>query len=428
MTEVYKVKRAQNFNIEVDIPGSKSVTNRALILAALAEGEVVLKNVLFSDDTEYMVAALQKLGNEVEVDRASKVIKVKGNQERDFGTQELFVGNAGTAMRFLASYVSLGKGDVTLTGIERMKNRPIKDLVEVLRTLGVEIEYLEKDGYPPILIKANGMRGGKVIIDASKSSQYLSSVLLSAPYAKNEIEISIEKGLVSVPYVKITETMMNDFGVDIENIENKIFRIKEGRYKRPEYIVEGDCSSASYFFAAAAIGKGQVRLNNVKLDCMQGDIELVKILEKMGLDIIEAAENHITVKCDKELTGITVDMHHISDVAQTLSVVALFAKGKTEIKNVYNMRIKETDRISAVCNEIKKIGGEVEEYEDGLTIIPKNLEDYNTDVDIETYDDHRMAMSFTLAGLRIEGINILDPGCVSKTFPNFYDEFEKIYK
>ncbi len=426
MTEAYKVKKAQNFNIEVDIPGSKSVTNRALILAALAQGEVVLKNVLFSDDTEYMVAALQKLGSEVEVDRDKKTIKVKGNQDRNFGTQEIFVGNAGTAMRFLASYVSLGKGDVTLTGIERMKNRPIKDLVEVLRTLGIEIEYLEKEGYPPILIKANGMKGGKVSIDASKSSQYLSSVLLSAPYAENEIEISIEKGLVSVPYVKITETMMNDFGVEIENNENRVFKIRAGKYKRPEYIVEGDCSSASYFFAAAAIGKGKVKLNNVKLDCMQGDIEFVKILEKMGLDILEAGENHITVKCDKQLNGISVDMHHVSDVAQTLSVVALFAKGKTEIKNVYNMRIKETDRIKAVCNEIKKLGGEVIEYEDGLTVIPKNQ--YKSGVEIDTYDDHRMAMSFTLAGLLIDDVNILDPGCVSKTFPNFYDEFEKIYK
>ena len=426
MTEAYKVKKAQNFNIEVDIPGSKSVTNRALILAALAQGEVVLKNVLFSDDTEYMVAALQKLGSEVEVDRDKKTIKVKGNQDRNFGTQEIFVGNAGTAMRFLASYVSLGKGDVTLTGIERMKNRPIKDLVEVLRTLGVEIEYLEKEGYPPILIKANGMKGGKVSIDASKSSQYLSSVLLSAPYAENEIEINIEKGLVSVPYVKITETMMSDFGVEIENNENRVFKIGAGKYKRSEYIVEGDCSSASYFFAAAAIGKGKVKLNNVKLDCMQGDIEFVKILEKMGLDILESGENHITVKCDKQLNGISVDMHHVSDVAQTLSVVALFAKGQTEIKNVYNMRIKETDRIKAVCNEIKKLGGEVIEYEDGLTVIPKN--EYKSGVEIDTYDDHRMAMSFTLAGLLIDDVNILDPGCVSKTFPNFYDEFEKIYK
>jgi len=426
MSKIYEVKMHKNFKAEVDIPGSKSVANRALIIAAQAKGKTTLKNMLFSDDTRYMIQALKDLGHKVDVNEKTKIVSVESLNEREFPSTELFVGNAGTAMRFLPTYISTGKGEVILTGIERMKERPIKDLVEALRQVDINIEYLEKKGYPPIKIVANGFNGGEIIIKGNKSSQYLTSLLLSSPYAKSDTIIKIDGPLVSIPYVNITTQMMKDFGVDVINTANREFLIKSGQeYIGREYVVEGDCSSASYFFAMAAITNSEIKVNNVKKDAMQGDIKLLEVLEKMGAKV-EYGENYVVVKGTGKLKGVTVDMHHMSDVAQTLSVVALFAEGKTEIQNVYNMRIKETDRIKAVNNELTKLGAKVTELEDGLIIDP--IEKYNEGVAIDTYDDHRMAMSFSIAGLLIPNTKINDPECVSKTFPNYFDEFEKIYK
>jgi len=426
MTEkVYEVKVGQNFTAEIDVPGSKSVANRALIIAVLAEGTTVLKNMLFSDDTRYMMEAIRKLGNTVEVDEQKRTVIVKSAAEKVFPETELFIGNAGTAMRFLPTYISAGKGKVSLTGIERMKERPIKDLVDGLRELGVEVTYKEKDGFPPFEIDSNGLPGGEISIRGDKSSQYLTSILLSAPYAKEDVTVKIQGKLVSIPYVDITIRMMKDFGVEVENRDYKEFFIKSGqKYKSREYIVEGDCSSASYFFGIAAITNSEIKVNNVCKNTMQGDIKLLDVLEKMGVSV-SYGENHVLVKGSGKLRGITVDMHHMSDVAQTLSVVALFADGVTKIENVYNMRIKETDRIKAVYNELMKLGAKVTELEDGLIIEPAVK--YNENVEIDTYDDHRMAMSFSLAGLRIPGVKIKDPDCVSKTFPSYFEEFEKIY-
>jgi 3-phosphoshikimate 1-carboxyvinyltransferase len=426
MTEkIYEVKMGQNFTSEIDVPGSKSVANRALIIAALADGTTVLKNMLFSDDTRYMMEALRKLGNTVEVDEEKKIVIVKSTAEKVFPETELFIGNAGTAMRFLPTYISAGQGKVSLTGIQRMKERPIKDLVDGLKELGVKVSYKEKDGFPPFEIDANGLPGGDISIRGDKSSQYLTSILLSAPYAKEDVTVKIQGKLVSIPYVDITIKMMKDFGVEVENRDYKEFFIKSGqRYKSREYIVEGDCSSASYFFGIAAITNSELKVNNVSKDTMQGDIKLLEVLEKMGVSV-SYGENHVLVKGSGKLTGVTVDMHHMSDVAQTLAVVALFAEGTTEIRNVYNMRIKETDRIKAVYNELTKLGATVTELQDGLIIQPAAK--YNENVEIATYDDHRMAMSFSLAGLRIPGVKIKDPDCVSKTFPNYFQEFEKIY-
>jgi 3-phosphoshikimate 1-carboxyvinyltransferase len=426
MTEkVYEVKVGQNFTAEIDVPGSKSVANRALIIAALAEGTTVLKNMLFSDDTRYMMEAIRKLGNRVEVDEQKRTVIVESTTEKVFPETELFIGNAGTAMRFLPTYISAGQGKVSLTGIQRMKERPIKDLVDGLRELGVKVTYKEKDGFPPFEIDANGLPGGEISIRGDKSSQYLTSILLSAPYAKEDVTVKIQGKLVSIPYVDITIKMMKDFGVEVENRDYKEFFIKSGqKYKSREYVVEGDCSSASYFFGIAAITNSEIKVNNVYKNTMQGDLKLLEVLEKMGVSV-SYGENHVLVKGSGKLSGITVDMHHMSDVAQTLSVVALFADGITEIKNVYNMRIKETDRIKAVYNELTKLGAKVTELEDGLIIEPAVK--YNENVEIDTYDDHRMAMSFSLAGLRIPGVKIKDPDCVSKTFPNYFEEFEKIY-
>ena len=427
MENKYLVKPHQNFEAEVDIPGSKSVANRALILAAFAEGETILRNMLFSDDTRYMMAALKNLGNNVEIDELNKIVKVSGNKNRKFNVlEDIFVGNAGTAMRFLPSYIATGDGVVTLTGIERMKQRPIKDLAEALISMGVNVEYTENKGFPPIKINACGVKAKEVVVKGNMSSQYLTSILMAAPYSENDITIKIDGNLVSIPYVNITIKMMEDFGVTVENRDNKEFFIKSGqKYKAKDYIVEGDCSSASYFFGMAAITKSCIKVNNVKKDAMQGDIKLLEVLQKMGAEV-KYGDNYVIVNGTDTLNGITVDMHHMSDVAQTLSVVAMFAKGKTEIQNVYNMRIKETDRIKAVYNELTKLGAKVTELNDGLIIEPSDT--YNEGIEIDTYDDHRMAMSFSLAGLKIKNTTINDPGCVSKTFPNYFDEFEKIYK
>lgn len=428
MENVYKVKNAGKNVVEVNIPGSKSIANRALILAVQAKGETVLKNMLFSDDTRYMIKALQTLGNELIVDEDKKEVIVRPNENKEWNSCELFVGNAGTAMRFLPTYIATGKGEVVLTGIERMKERPIRDLVDALRQLDVDIEYLEKEGYPPIKVNAKGLKGGVVKIKGDKSSQYITSILLSAPSSEEGITIDIQGDLVSIPYVEITRLMMKDFGVDFVNKENKVLECPKGEYIGKEYIVEGDCSSASYFFAMGAITDSRVKLNNIKLDSIQGDIKFLDVLLDMGLKVVDKGANFVEVEGTGELNGIEVDMKHISDTAQTLSVVALFAKGKTEIKNVYNMRIKETDRIKACYNELTKLGAKVTELHDGLIIEPKEVEEYNSGVVIDTYDDHRMAMSFALAGLKIDDVIIHDPGCVSKTFPNYFDEFEKIYK
>jgi len=426
MENIYEVKPKRDFNIEVDIPGSKSVANRALIIAAQAKGKTTLKNMLFSDDTRYMMKALQILGNKVEIDEKNKIVVIESNPKKDFGECELFVGNAGTAMRFLPTYIATGKGKVTLTGIERMKERPIKDLVEALRQLNVDINYKEKEGYPPIEINANKLTGKTVTIKGNKSSQYLTSLLLSSTYGENDITIKIDGDLVSKPYVEITTTMIKDFGVNVENKENKEFSIKKGQeYIGQEYIVEGDCSSASYFFGIAAITNSTIKVNNIKKDAMQGDIKLLEVLEQMGVEVTYG-ENYVIVKGTDKLKGVSVDMYNMSDVAQTLAVIAMFAEGKTEIKNVYNMRIKETDRIKAVYNELTKLGAKVTEWEDGFSIEP--VAKYNEGIEIDTYDDHRMAMSFSLAGLLIPNTKIKDPSCVSKTFPNYFDEFEKIYK
>jgi len=418
----YKVRPAQNFKCTVSVPGSKSITNRALIIGALAGSGTILKNFLYSDDTIYMLQALRELGYCINDDKEtgtvifekSSTVPVKGS---------CFIGNSGTAIRFLASFCAVRGCEVELTGIERMKERPIGELAAVLKNLGAEIAFDGKEGFAPIRIKSNGLEGGKVSIRGDISSQFITSLLLSAPYARNDVEIEIIGDLVSKPYVDITIQIMKECGVKVENDNYQHFLIKAGQsYTSREYAIESDCSSASYFFAAAAIANGEVTVENISPSSLQGDIKFIDILEEMGTKV-ERGGNYIRVIGGK-LKGITVDMHNMSDVAQTLAVTALFAEGPTEIKNVYNMRLKETDRLKALANELVKLGAGVEEKNDGIIIYPHSS--YKAS-EIETYDDHRMAMSFALVGLRIPGIKISNPECVSKTFPKYFKEFQKLY-
>lgn len=418
-----------NIEGEINLPGSKSLSNRALLLAALAKGTTKVTNLLDSDDTRHMLNALKQLGVHYQLSDDKTVCEVQGVGGA-FNIQNglaLFLGNAGTAMRPLAAALCLKgekEAEVILTGEPRMKERPILHLVDALRQLGAEIRYLENEGYPPIAIRNSGLRGENVQIDGSISSQFLTALLMTAPLAESDLEIEIMGDLVSKPYIDITLAMMKDFGVNVENHHYQRFLVKGNqRYVAPQsYLVEGDASSASYFLAAGAI-KGRVKVTGIGKNSIQGDRLFADVLEKMGAkitwgdDFIQAEQG--------ELRGIDMDMNHIPDAAMTIATTALFAKGETIIRNIYNWRVKETDRLSAMAAELRKIGAEVEEGQDFIRIQPLALDKFQH-AEIETYNDHRMAMCFALVALSNTPVTILDPKCTAKTFPTFFDEFAKV--
>lgn len=426
MTEIYKTKTAYNSYAEINIPGSKSITNRALILASLSENPVIIKNPLFSDDTVYMIEGLKTLGNNIEISSDKKTIKVRGNKTREFGNQKIFVGNAGTVMRFLVSYIASRKGEIIIEGSPRMNERPIGELVNSMRELGAEIKYLQKEGYPPLKISAKGISKTSVHVSGKNSSQYLSSVLLSAPYFEKGLDIIVSSNIISKPYVNMTLKMIEQFGGKAE-LTSTGYKILPQKYNNlTEYSVEGDMSSASYFLAAALVTKSKIKINNFFAESIQGDYKLLDILKKHGLKVIEQKKDYIIAEGTENYSGFNLNLNDTPDIVPTLAVTALFADSPTVIKDVESLRVKECDRISALCTEIKKLNGNIIEYQDGFKIIPKPFSEYKG-CNIATYDDHRIAMSFAVAGLKISGINILNPKCVSKTFPQFFDEFEKIY-
>ncbi|MDQ1272256.1 MAG: 3-phosphoshikimate 1-carboxyvinyltransferase [Planctomycetota bacterium] len=409
-------------NAIITVPGSKSYTNRALITAALANGESTITNALFSDDTKYMASGLNILGIPIEEqqDASRFVVHGKGGII-PVNQANLFIGNAGTAMRFLTAMLTLGNGVYEIDGVIRMRQRPIQDLLDGLRQLGAGVVSKNNDGCPPVVIQGKGLNGGLAVVKGDLSSQYFSALLMTAPYAKNDVVIEVKGSLVSKRYVDMTTALMHQFGVMVENNNYKTFFVKSGqRYKATSYEVEGDASAASYFFAAAAITSGKVRVVGIGSDSLQGDIHFVDVLKNMGCDVTMGG-NWIEIK-GNTLHGIDVDMSDMPDVVQTLAAVAVFARGKTRVRNVKNMRIKETDRIVAVVNELRRIGIPTVEYEDGFEIEPSSPRP----AEIETYDDHRMAMSFALIGLRSHGISIKNPECVSKTFPDYFQRLEAL--
>lgn len=421
----YSVKRKKEFKLEVDILGSKSITNRALILASGSKRRVVLKNVLISDDTLHMMKGLSELGVKIELDENKKEIVVEAKEDLEYGNKKIYVGNSGTTIRFLTSYLLTRIGKATLYGNDRMSERPIKSLVEPLKMIGAKINYLKNEGYPPIEIESSELTTNKIKISGALSSQYITSLLLSAPNFKEGLEIEIVGKTISQPYIDMSLKMMKQFNIKYELIENRIV-IPNQTFGVDEYTIEGDCSSASYFLAMALITNSEIKLNNFIKDSMQGDYKFLDLLKKMGLQVINEDKNSITVKGVLSYDGIEIDLNDMPDMAQTLAVVALFANTPTKVFNVESMRIKETDRITALKNEITKIGGRFREWNDGFEIIPIPEERYRGDF-LETYDDHRMAMALSLIGLRVEDIKILDYQCVSKTFPNYFNLFSKIY-
>ena len=410
---------------DVNLPGSKSLSNRALLLAALAEGTTTIRNLLQSDDTRHMLNALKQLGIEYTLSADKTECRVVGNAGALENTelQELFLGNAGTAMRPLCAALCLGKGTYVLTGEPRMKERPVGHLVDALRQAGAEISYLENEGYPPLKIEANGLKGGKVEIDGTISSQFLTALLLASPMIETDLTISIIGELVSKPYIDITLDIMQKFGVEVSNDDYKTFTIKAGqKYKAIEsYMVEGDASSASYFLAAAAIKGGTVKVTGIGRDSIQGDVQFVDVLELMGARV-EWAETYISVTRDV-LRPIDMDFNHIPDAAMTVATMALFAKGTTTLRNIYNWRVKETDRLFAMATELRKVGAEVEEGEDYLKITPPKVLKHAA---IDTYDDHRMAMCFSLLALDPASVTINEPECTAKTFPTYFEVLESI--
>ncbi|MFV0447327.1 MAG: 3-phosphoshikimate 1-carboxyvinyltransferase [Vibrio sp.] len=415
----------QKISGEVNLPGSKSVSNRALLLAALAKGTTRLTNLLDSDDIRHMLNALTKLGVRYQLSDDKTVCEVEG-LGKPFAAdhaQELFLGNAGTAMRPLAAALCLGSGEFVLTGEPRMKERPIGHLVDALRQAGADITYLENENFPPLRIKGTGLDAGTVEIDGSISSQFLTALLMSAPLAKGDITIRIIGELVSKPYIDITLHIMAQFGVQVENHDYQEFVVRAGQsYVSPgNFLVEGDASSASYFLAAAAIKGGEIKVTGIGKNSIQGDIQFADALEKMGAEI-EWGDDYV-ISRHRELNAVDLDFNHIPDAAMTIATTALFAKGTTAIRNVYNWRVKETDRLSAMATELRKVGAEVEEGEDYIIITPPAK---LTHAAIDTYDDHRMAMCFSLVALSDTSVTINDPKCTSKTFPDYFDKFASL--
>ena len=408
----------------VQLPGSKSLSNRLLLLAALAAGTTEVRNLLDSDDTRYMAAALETLGVSLEFSDQRTKCRVAG-QGGPFAVAaaDLFLGNAGTAIRPLCAALCLGRGVYTLTGEPRMWERPIAHLVDALRPLGADIRYQQAEGYPPLTLKANGLRGGRVAIKGNVSSQYLTALLLAAPLAERELLIAVEGELVSKPYIDMTIDVMGRFGVAVESEGYRSFRVAGGQtYQSPgRVLVEGDASSATYFLAAAAIAGGPVRVNGVGADSIQGDIRYAEVLERMGAQV-KRGPDWIEVS-QGALHGCDLDLNHIPDAAMTAAVTALFAEGKSVIRNIGNWRVKETDRLAAMAAELRKVGGLVVEGPDYLEITPPPQLQSAV---IETYNDHRMAMSFSLAALGSAEITIRNPGCVAKTFPEYFDLFRAI--
>ncbi len=417
----------------ISVPGSKSHTNRALLVAALAEGRTRLENALFSDDSRYFAQALTDLGYDVMLDEDAKSMTLTGlGGKIPAAGADLFIGNSGTTARFLTAMLTLGHGTYHLDGVKRMRQRPIGDLVLALNNLGANIRcHLSatpstgtracsdpRSLCPPVIIHGAGLPGGATTIRGDISSQFLSGLLMIAPYAQNEVEISVDGPLHSRPYIDLTLGVMADFGIKVQREGYEHFCVTLNKYRSPgTYTIESDASAASYFFAAPAICGGWVKVANLSRSARQGDIAFLDILVKMGCTVTESLDA-IRVTGPERLQGVNVDMSNISDTSMTLAAIAPFAETPTTIRGIASSRIKETDRVSATVTELRRLGIQVEEHSDGMTIVPcKEIHPTK----IQTYDDHRMAMAFALVGLRVPGIEIDNPGCVTKTFPEYFD-------
>jgi len=403
-------------------PGSKSYTNRALVLAALADGKSTLSGALFSDDTLHMANGLRALGFGVVGDAAARRFESTGRggivpAER----ASVFVGNSGTTARFLLPVMALGRGTYELDGNSAMQKRPMQPLLDAMAALGAEATSVRGNGCPPIHIDAAGLEGGSARMPGGVSSQYFSALLMVAPCTRRGVTLEVDGQLVSKPYLDVTAQAMQAFGVTFERDDFRKFDVKPSVYRATHYAVEPDASAASYFFAAAAVTRGRVVVPGLGSRSLQGDLAFVRLLERMGCRVRQT-ETETEVEGSAELRGIEADMSNLSDTAQTLAAVAPFASGPTRVTGIGFIRRKETNRVAAVVTELRRLGIRADEEPDGFVVHPGAPKPAR----IETYDDHRMAMSFAVIGLASPGIEILDPGCVSKTFPDFFETLENL--
>jgi 3-phosphoshikimate 1-carboxyvinyltransferase len=414
------------FRATLSPPGSKSLTNRALILAALADGVSELSNVLLADDTLVMLDGLQKLGFGITRQENSVTVTGRGGQIES-KSADLFCGNSGTTIRFLAALCAIGKGTYTLDGVARMRQRPIHELATLLRNLGTRVEFLENEGHPPVRITASGLAGGILKYGAAASSQFLSAVLMVSPHARHEVRVDLEGVQTSWPYVAMTMRLMDQFGHTPELLRDpntgdpRQIIISRGSYAATKYPVEPDASNAAYFLAAASVHPGaSVTIADLGKSSLQGDVGFSAILASMGARLA-LDKNSVTVTGTDRLDGIDVDLLSMPDQAQTLAVVALFARGRTIIRGLHTLRLKETDRLAALSTELRKFGATVAIEDNALLIDPPSK---MTSATVATYDDHRMAMSFAVVGTKILGVTIADAQCVNKTYPRFFEDLE----
>ena len=407
---------------EIQVPGSKSVTNRALLIAALADGPSTIRNPLFSDDSFWLMDALVRLGFEVHADREADEIQIIGQGSIiPRNNVDIFVGNAGTVARFLPPALALGEGTYQVDGVPRMRERPVADLVDAMRELGASVDYADEEGKFPLVVKGGGIQGGTVRVRGGKSSQFVSGLLIAAPYAKETVTLEIE-GRDDWPYVGITVEVMREFGMEVEIGERfRRLAVEPGPYAAREYEVEPDASAASYFLAAAAVTGGRVRTPGLGVGSSQGDLRFVEVLREMGCEV-EMTAQFVEVRGPEQLRGVDVDMGAFSDTMITLSAIAPFADSPTTIRNVGHTRHQETDRIAAVATELKRLGVGVEQTSDSLRITPDPV----SPAAVRTYGDHRMAMAFAITGLMAPGIRIQEPGCVTKTFPDYFRRLDTL--
>jgi 3-phosphoshikimate 1-carboxyvinyltransferase len=416
--EITPLKKPPDATIRV--PGSKSVTNRALIIAALAEGHSRIFNPLFSDDSFWLMNALVSLGIGVSADKEKGEVCVSGQSgEIEASGVDLFVGNAGTVARFLPPVLALGRGPYTVDGVPRMRERPVSDLVDAMRQLGASVDYAGEDGRFPLTIKGGGIRGGEARFSASRSSQFISGLLMAAPYAEAPVTLYPE-GRKQWPYVGITAALMRAFGVEVDRANGR-FAVDPAYYTAQDYEVEPDASGASYFMAAAAVTGGRVRIPGLGSSSPQGDLRFAEVLRDMGCRV-EIAAHTTEVTGPDRLQGVEVDMNAFSDTMITLSAIAPFAQGPTTIKNVAHTRLQETDRLRAVETELNRLGICTQTTLSSIRIIPGKIRPGV----VQTYGDHRMAMAFAITGLVASGIRLGDPGCVSKTFPGYFGALESL--
>ena len=430
MSDVAVTPIRSPFTATVTPPGSKSLTNRALVLAALSAGTCRISNVLLADDSAVMLDGLRKLGFHVAVDGTA--VTVVGQSGRvPAPSAHLFCGNSGTTIRFLSALCALGRGTFTLDGVPRMRQRPIGELVDVLTTLNATVDYAGEPGFPPVRVTADGLSGGPMTYGTAQSSQFLSAVLMAAPYAKDELVVTLSGAQTSWPYVAMTMRLMDTFGVTPlirrdphTSVPNEII-VPTGTYAATDYAVEPDASGAAYFWAAAALHPGsRVTVPGLGVHSLQGDLAFADVLKRMGA-AVQVSKEAVTVTGTGDLDGIDADLSAIPDQAQTLAVVALFARGRTRITGLRTLRVKETDRLAAMATELAKFGaGLAVDGDDAITIDPPRTP--TPGVAVDPYDDHRMAMSFALAGTRVDGLVIRDRECVGKTYPAFFEELARL--